>query len=333
MTLSFSYQSQTAVHLSHLSVLYLGILVLINELTVSTEPQAAPQAKIVAYQGVEGAYSHLSCKTVFPDHQAHACEDFQSAILMVEEGRAEFAMIPLENSTAGRVEEIYRLLPKTHLQIVAEHFEPVNHCLLALPGVELEQIKTVSSHPQALAQCFHHLEKLNIKAVAAVDTALSAKELAATKLASLNNDSYRSHGAIASVLAAELYGLNVIAENFQDVSGNTTRFIVLAKKAISANYDVQLRYITSLLFSVRNIPAALYKALGGFATNGVNMIKLESYMDGGTMEASHFHIDLAGHPDQLGMQNALEELNFFAKDIRILGSYPAHKYRRKHEFV
>ena len=134
---------------------------------------------IVAYQGVEGAYSHLSCKTVFPKHQAFACDDFQSAILMVEEGRAEFAMIPLENSTAGRVEEIYRLLPKTHLQIVAEHFEPVNHCLLALPGVELAQIKTVSSHPQALAQCFNHLAKLNIKAIAAVDTALSAKDLAA----------------------------------------------------------------------------------------------------------------------------------------------------------
>jgi prephenate dehydratase len=291
----------------------------------------------VAYQGGEGAYSHLSCKTVFPGHVAQACEDFQSAILMVEEGRAEFAMIPLENSTAGRVEEIYRLLPKTHLQIVAEHFEPVNHCLLALPGVELEQIKTVSSHPQALAQCFHHLARLNIKAIAAVDTALSAKELAATKVAAQNNDAYKSHGAIASTLAAELYGLNIVKENFQDVSGNTTRFIVLAKRdeqlEPQSAYQPEKDYITSLLFSVRNIPAALYKALGGFATNGVNMIKLESYMDGGTMEASHFHIDLAGHPNSLSMRNALEELDFFAKDIRILGSYPAHKYRRKHEFV
>lgn len=299
-----------------------------KELTADVEA-----SQIVAYQGGEGAYSHLSCKKVFPDHHAFACEDFQSAILMVEEGRAAFAMIPLENSTAGRVEEIYRLLPNTHLQIVAEHFEPVNHCLLALPGVELEQIKTVSSHPQALAQCFHHLEKLGVKAIAAVDTALSAKDLAAKKEAALATDSYKSHGAIASILAAELYGLNVVAENFQDVSGNTTRFIVLAKTAPSESYDKEQKYITSLLFSVRNIPAALYKALGGFATNGVNMIKLESYMDGGTMEASHFHIDLAGHPDQVAMKNALEELNFFAKDIRILGSYPAHKYRRKHEFV
>lgn len=289
--------------------------------------------KRVAYQGVEGAYSHLSCKKVFPDHQAIACEDFQSAILMVEEERAEFAMIPLENSTAGRVEEIYRLLPKTHLQIVAEHFEPVNHCLLALPGVELDQIQTVSSHPQALAQCFHHLEKLNIKAVAAVDTALSAKQLATKKELAHSTESYKTQGAIASTLAAELYGLNVVVENFQDVTGNTTRFIVLAKNATALLYDKRQNYITSLLFSVRNIPAALYKALGGFATNGINMIKLESYMDGGTMEASHFHIDLAGHPNQLGMINALEELNFFAKDVRILGSYPAHNYRNKSDFV
>lgn len=289
--------------------------------------------KRVAYQGVEGAYSHLSCKKVFPDHQAIDCEDFQSAILMVEEERAEFAMIPLENSTAGRVEEIYRLLPKTHLQIVAEHFEPVNHCLLALPGVELDQIKTVSSHPQALAQCFHHLERLNIKAVAAVDTALSAKQLATKKELAHSTESYKTQGAIASTLAADLYGLNVVVENFQDVSGNTTRFIVLAKNATALLYDKQQDYITSLLFSVRNIPAALYKALGGFATNGINMIKLESYMDGGTMEASHFHIDLAGHPNQLGMINALEELNFFAKDVRILGSYPAHNYRNKSDFV
>jgi prephenate dehydratase len=216
---------------------------------------------------------------------------------------------------------------------VAEHFEPVNHCLLALPGVKLEQIKTVSSHPQALAQCFHHLEKLDIKAIAATDTAQSAKDLAGDNVAAKTLGIKGSHGAIASSLAAELYGLNIVAENFQDVSGNTTRFIVLSKKASSDVYEDQLRYITSILFSVRNIPAALYKALGGFATNGVNMIKLESYMDGGTMEASHFHMDLAGHPKQRAMINALDELNYFAKDVRILGSYPAHKYRVKHEFV
>tara|TARA_B110000046_G_scaffold182816_1_gene217601 strand:- start:665 stop:1564 length:900 start_codon:yes stop_codon:yes gene_type:complete len=293
---------------------------------------------LVAYQGVEGAYSHLSCNTVFPEYKSVACEDFRTAILMVEEDKAQFAMIPLENSTAGRVEEIYRLLPKTHLQIVGEHFEPVNHCLLALPGVALEDIKTVSSHPQALAQCFHRLNDHNIKAIAATDTALSAKQLATQKPDLLEGEvSYRQQGAIASTLAAELYGLNVVAENFQDVSGNTTRFIVLAKEAgLEAGieeYDAEKDYITSVLFTVRHMPAALYKALGGFATNGVNMIKLESYMDGGTMEASHFHIDLSGHPNQQRMKNALLELEFFAKTVRILGSYPAHKYRRKSDFV
>jgi prephenate dehydratase len=286
----------------------------------------------IAYQGVSGAYSHLACQRVFPDLEAFACEDFQSAILMVERGDAQYAMIPLENSTAGRVEEIYRLLPQTHLQIVAEHFEPVNHCLLALPGVKLEDIKTASSHPQALAQCFHHLAELNIKAVAAVDTALSAKDLAANDLTD-QHVSARSHGAIASVLASELYGLEVVAENFQDVSGNTTRFIVLAKKATTQHYDPTQHYITSLIFSVRNIPAALYKALGGFATNGVNLIKLESYIGGGTMEASYFHIDLMGHPEQASMKRALFELDFFAKDVRILGSYSADGYRRKYDFV
>lgn len=291
---------------------------------------ASTKNNTVAYQGIEGAYSHLACKTVFPRYPALACENFQTAIQLVEKGKAEFAMIPLENSTAGRVEEIYRLLPKTHLHIIAEHFEPVNHCLLALPGIKLEQIKTVSSHPQALAQCFHRLEGLNITPLVALDTALSAKELASKKDSS---SVYGSHGAIASTLAAELYGLDVVAENFQDIVGNTTRFIVLAKNALDADYDAKQHYITSILFSVRNMPAALYKALGGFATNGINLIKLESYMDGGTMEASHFHIDIAGHHQQAAVKNALDELNFFGKEIRILGSYPAHKYRRKHEFV
>lgn len=284
----------------------------------------------VAYQGIEGAYSHLACKTVFPDAQSLACENFQTAIQIVEKGKADFAMIPLENSTAGRVEEIYRLLPKTHLHIIGEHFEPVNHCLLALPGIKLEQIKTVSSHPQALAQCFHRLESLGITPLVAMDTALSAKELANKKDAI---QLYGSHGAIASTLAAELYGLDVIAENFQDIVGNTTRFIILARNALGDSYDPTQHYLTSILFSVKNIPAALYKALGGFATNGINLIKLESYMDGGTMSASHFHIDIAGHHQQQAVKNALSELDFFGKDIRILGSYPAHKYRRKHEFV
>lgn len=287
------------------------------------------EKRIVAYQGIEGAYSHLACKRVFPLLDAFACDDFQSAIMMVEKGKADYAMIPLENSTAGRVEEIYRLLPKTHLQIVAEHFEPVNHCLLALPGVELEAIKTASSHPQALAQCFHRLESHNIKPVVAIDTALSAKHLAEKK----GSSEHVSQGAIASSLAAELYGLNILVEDFNDVTGNTTRFLVLAKESAEQAYQSDKAYLTSLLFTVRNIPAALYKALGGFATNGVNLIKLESYMDGGTMEASHFHIDIAGNLEQANMVHAMEELRFFAEEVRILGCYPAHEYRSKHDFV
>lgn len=299
-------------------------------MSLELEEKLKQDSSIVAYQGIEGAYSHLACKTVFPKHQALACENFQTAIQLVEKGGADFAMIPLENSTAGRVEEIYRLLPKTNLHITGEHFEPVNHCLLALPGIKLEQIKTVSSHPQALAQCFHRLESLKITPLVAIDTALSAKDLSAKRDSAAL---YGSHGAIASTLAAELYELTIVQENFQDIAGNTTRFIILAKSPLTTDYEPKQDYITSILFSVRNIPAALYKALGGFATNGINMIKLESYMDGGTMEASHFHIDIAGHHQQQGVKNALEELDFFSKDIRILGSYPSHKYRHKHKYV
>ncbi len=279
----------------------------------------------VAYQGTGGAYSHMACTQVFPDWEHLACEDFLSAFDLVQKGFAERAMIPLENSTAGRVEEIYRLIPRTQLFITREHFEPVNHCLLARPGARLEDIRSVSSHPQALAQCHQRLVNLGIKAVAAVDTAGAAKALAASQ----SND----RGAIASRLAAELYGLEILQENFQDVMGNTTRFLVFSREQEHEQPQPQVRYITSLIFAVRNIPAALYKALGGFATNGVNMIKLESYMDGGTMEASHFHLDIHGHPADMPVANAIEELSYFAREVRLLGSYPAHGYRTRTAFV
>jgi prephenate dehydratase len=279
----------------------------------------------VAYQGTAGAYSHLACTKVFPDWEHLACDDFIGALDLVSKGFAERAMIPLENSTAGRVEEIYRLIPRTQLFVIAEHFEPVNHCLLALPGSSLDQLKRVRSHPQALAQCHQRMINLGLKQEAAVDTAMSAKGLA-------EKGDY-TVGAIASSLAAELYGLDVLHENFQDIMGNTTRFLVFSREAEHQSYDAEKRYMTSLLFSVRNIPAALYKALGGFATNGVNMVKLESYMDGGTMEASHFHLDIYGHPDQPAVANALEELRYFARDVRVLGSYPMHSYRKSAAFV
>lgn len=273
----------------------------------------------VAYQGTAGAYSHLACRKVFPDWEAVACDDFVGALELVANGFADRAMIPLENSTAGRVEEIYRLIPRTSLFVIAEHFEPINHCLLAPPGVSLTEIEEVASHPQALAQCHQRIINLGMRPVAAVDTAMEAKRLA--------ESGQRQRGAIASALAAELYGLEVVHENFQDVIGNTTRFLVFSREADHQQQEAGVDYITSLLFSVRNIPAALYKALGGFATNGINLLKLESYMDGATMEASHFHVDIQGHPGQHNMMLALEELQYFARDVRVLGTYPAHDYR------
>ncbi|MDK2779335.1 MAG: prephenate dehydratase [Pseudomonadota bacterium] len=273
----------------------------------------------VAYQGTAGAYSHLACRKVFPDWEAVACDDFLSALDLVANGFADRAMIPLENSSAGRVEEIYRLIPRTALYVVAEHFEPINHCLLGVAGARMTDIREVASHPQALAQCHQRIINLGMKPVAAVDTAMEARAV------SESGDVQR--GAIASKLAAELYGLQVLHENFQDVIGNTTRFLVFSREPQHQECEPGMDYITSLLFSVRNIPAALYKALGGFATNGINLAKLESYMDGATMEASHFHVDIHGHPQQHNMILALEELEYFARDVRMLGSYPAHDYR------
>ncbi|MFC3679623.1 prephenate dehydratase [Bacterioplanoides pacificum] len=290
-----------------------------------SEQPAVPSLQRVAYQGTAGAYSHLSCRKVFPDWEAVACEDFLAALDLVTNGFADRAMIPLENSTAGRVEEIYRLIPRTQLHVIGEHFEPVNHCLLALPGVKLTDIEEVASHPQALAQCHQRIINLGMKPVAMLDTAMEAEKLSHTR------DQKRA--AIASELAAELYGLEILHDNFQDVMGNTTRFLVFSREPQHQQYQPEVNFITSMLFAVRNIPAALYKALGGFATNGINMIKLESYMDGGTMEASHFHLDVLAHPQQPAMLHALEELEHFSRDLRILGTYPAHEYRNRSAFV
>lgn len=281
--------------------------------------------KIIAFQGHKGAYSHLSCVRVHPEMEAFPCETFAEAMFMVERGDASLAMIPLENSTAGRVEEIYRLMPRTELHIIGEHFEPVNHCLLGVPGSRLEDIRFVASHPQALAQCDGHIKELGIEPIASLDTAGAAAELAAAP--------DKSRAAIASSLAAELYGLDILRDNFQDKSGNTTRFLILSKDSHVPTFDPGIAFMTSIMFAVRNMPAALYKALGGFATNGVNAIKLESYMASDTMQATSFHLDVEGHPDQRSMQYALQELDFFAKDVRILGTYPAHPFRYRRDTV
>jgi prephenate dehydratase len=276
-------------------------------------------SKTIAYQGVEGAYSEQACKNAYGDHKTIACDTFHEAMWLVEQGDADLAMIPLENSTAGRVEEIYRLIPKMALHVIGEHFEPVVHCLLALPDVKLEDLKYVASHPQALAQCHHNLLALGLKAEAKLDTAGAAKELVELK------DVRRA--AIASKLAADIYGLQIIKENFEDKSGNTTRFFILSKEETVPLYDSSKRYITSLVFQVKNIPAALYKVLGGFATNGVNLLKIESYMGTQMLPGSQFHIDLDGHIDSDVLKLALTELAFFADDVRILGIYESHRHR------
>ena len=272
--------------------------------------------KIIAYQGVEGAYSHLACKNAFPQSISIACESFEDAMKLVEEKTADFAMIPVENSTAGRVEEIYRLIPKSSLFIVKEHFEPVNHCLLGIKGSKLEDIKYVGSHPQALAQCYKNIIDLNLTAVAKFDTAGSAKEV--------SEKNEKNYAAIASMLAAKLYNLEILKEYFGDMKGNVTRFIILSRDNKTPQYDTSKEYITSLIFDVRDIPAALYKALGGFATNSVNLLKLESYSITGSMQVTKFHIDIDAHPDEKKLQLALDELNYFAKEIKYLGIYEKH---------
>ena len=275
--------------------------------------------KTIAYQGVKGAYSHLSCTNVFPQSQYIACDSFHQAMALAERGEANFAMIPVENSTAGRVEEIYRLIPKMQLHIIDEHFEPIKHCLIGLKDSKLSDIRYVSSHPQALAQCHVNITKLNLEAIAKFDTAGAAQELKHIK--------DKAHAAIASSLAAELYDLNILDDNFGDHHGNTTRFLILSKENHIPDFEENQKYITSLVFEVRDIPSSLYKALGGFATNGVNLIKLESYSLPGSMNASQFHIDIDAHTSEKRLQLALEELKFFAKDVKQLGVYKRDEYR------
>jgi len=283
------------------------------------------QGKIIAYQGVEGAYSHLACRNAFPKSVAIACSSFEDAVKLVENKTADFAMIPVENSTAGRVEEIYRLIPESSLFIVDEHFEPVNHCLLGVKGSTLDDIRYVSSHPQALAQCYKNILDLKLTALAKFDTAGAAQEIAQL--------SDPTHGAIASSLSAHLYDLEILQEYFGDMQGNVTRFIVLSRDNTTPDFDPATSYITSLIFHVRDIPAALYKALGGFATNGVNLLKLESYSMTGSLQVSRFHIDIEAHPEEPKLKRALEELTFFAREIKYLGVYEKHAGREEYKLV
>lgn len=266
----------------------------------------------IAYQGVAGAYSHIAAKTVYPDALYIPCDTFEQAMDKVQNGEVDFAMIPIENSNAGRVTDVHFLLPKTGLFVVGEFLLPVHHQLLVLPDADLNDVKVVMSHPQALAQCSAFLRRNNIKAEARIDTAKSCEFVLEY------HD--KSRAAIASSLAAEIYGLKIASTNIENAANNTTRFLIMAKKPSLPEYDGD-DFITSFIFKAKNIPAALYKALGGFATNGINLIKIESYLEEGTFVSAQFYVEVEAHPSQVGFKNAMEELNFFAENVHMLGTY------------
>jgi prephenate dehydratase len=272
----------------------------------------------IAFQGEPGANSHLAALDAYPRMEALACPTFEDALAAVKTAKAKLAMIPIENSVAGRVADIHHLLPHSGLHIVAEHFERVRHQLLTLPGVKLSQLKTVHSHIMALGQCRDVIRALKLKPVAEADTAGAARHL--------RDSGDRSAAVIASKLAAEIYGLKVARADIEDAEHNTTRFVVLATKPVSVKKS-DGPVITSFVFRVRNVPAALYKALGGFATNNVNMTKLESYQLEGSFNATMFYADIEGHPDERLVKLALEELQFYSTEVTVLGTYPASSFR------
>ena len=272
----------------------------------------------IAFQGEPGANSHIAIVEAYPDAEPMPCATFEDALGAISSGEADLGMIPIENSVAGRVADIHHLLPASGLYIVGEFFLPIRHQLMALKGTGLSDIKTVESHIHALGQCRRIIRKLGIKPIVAADTAGSARDVAQRK--------DRTVAAIASRLAAEIYGLEILAEDVEDESHNTTRFVVLAREPNWAKQGSG-PLVTTFVFRVRNLPAALYKALGGFATNGVNMTKLESYMVDGNFFATQFYADVDGHPDDRGLAFALEELKFFSRELRIVGVYPANPFR------
>jgi prephenate dehydratase len=273
----------------------------------------------ISFQGEPGANSHTACSQACPEHEPLPCATFEDAFAAVNEGEAELAMIPIENSIAGRVADIHHLLPTSGLHIVGEHFLPIHFDLMALPGVAVEELRTVHSHIHALGQCRKIIRRLGLKPIVAGDTAGSAREIAQA--------GDRTRASLAPRMAAKIYGLDVLAEDVEDEASNTTRFIVLSKEARWAPVE-QAQNVTSFVFRVRNLPAALYKALGGFATNGVNMTKLESYMVEGQFTATQFYAEVDGHPEDPNLARALEELAFFSRELRVLGVFPSHPFRK-----
>ncbi|MCL2543791.1 MAG: prephenate dehydratase [Nocardioidaceae bacterium] len=274
----------------------------------------------IAYQGEPGANSHIVCKQHYPDWEPVPCASFEDVFAAVHNGDAELAMIPIDNSLAGRVADIHHLLPESGTYIVAEHFLRIQFALMALPGATTDTLETVHSHVHALGQCRKVIRELGLTPVISGDTAGSAREVAEAGDPRM--------AALAPPLAAEIYGLEILREDVEDEDHNTTRFVVLSPEMVTApagNGPV----VTSFVFNVRNLPSALYKALGGFATNGINMTKLESYMVAGEFTATQFLAEVDGHPDDPGLKRALEELAFFTTDIKVLGVYPADPFRAR----
>ena len=273
----------------------------------------------ISFQGEPGANSHIAAHEAYPGFEPMPCPSFEDAFAAVSEGQARYAMIPVENSVAGRVADVHHLIPESGLFIVGERFVPIRHQLLGLKGATLGGLTHVRSHPQALGQCRKQLRDLGVAAVKTADTAGAAREIAELGDAKV--------GALASALAAQIYGLQVLKADIADAPHNTTRFLVFARDPQNAELGAG-PCMTSFVFRVRNVPAALYKALGGFATNGVNMTKLESYIEGGAFSAAMFFAEVEGHPEERGLRLALEELDFFSSSLKVLGIYPADPFRK-----
>ncbi len=276
--------------------------------------------KTIAFQGAHGAFSDMACRAVYPELTTIPCDSFDDAFTAVMDGKADLAMIPVDNTIAGRVADVHHLMPQGDLFIIGEHFQPVNHMLLGIMGAQKFDIKHVHSHLHALPQCKKFLKNIDAKAHVHADTAGAAKEI--SEMGDM------AHAAIASELAAEIYGLDIIEKGIEDVKGNVTRFLILSPEPHFPELDED-NVLTSLLFEVRNIPASLYKALGGFATNGLSLTKLESYVDE-NFQAARFYCDIEGHPESRAFNRALEELGFFAKDVKLLGAYKAHEFRKSY---
>jgi prephenate dehydratase len=278
----------------------------------------APRPKI-AFQGEPGANGDEACRTYFPDHIPAPYAAFEDAFDAIKSGECELGLIPMENSIVGRITDVHHLLPASGLKIVGEKFKPIHFQLMANPGVKLADVQVVTSMAPALGQCRKTLRKLGVRLEPASDTAGAAKALAAQP--------DRTRAAIAPALAADLYGLNILMRDIEDDASNTTRFVVMTAEKDPARPADGVRCVTSIVFRVRNIPAALYKALGGFATNGVNMTKLESYMEGGAFTATFFYAEVDGRPEDVGVAHAFEEAQFFCDHFEVLGVYPADPYR------